>query len=603
MPAFRPPARDEIPPEERWDLTPLFPDPEAWEKEFQRLEAAREGYAAHRGRIGTSAETLSAALEFDLEFSRRLQRLAAYARLAADEDLSRSAAVGRLRRVLDAAARAAADSSFIIPEIQAIPPERMETLLKDESLSGFRFYLKKIVRCRPHTRNEEVESVLARVSILEEAPGEIFSQLTDVDFDFGSIRDEKGEETAVTPGNFIRLQMSRERRVRRESFHALYEQYRRHRHGLAASLAAGVGSDRFRAGVRAYPSSLAAALFPDAVPESVYRNLIAEIRDGLGALHGTVELRRRALGLDRLRPWDAYAPLVDPPEFRMEYPEAVEAVVAALAPLGKEYVEVLRQGLLEGWVDRRESRGKRSGAYSLAAYDAPPFILLNYDPASVSSVFTLAHEAGHALHSWFSNRAQPFQYHSYSLVAAEVASTLNEILLGDSLRRRFREDRSLTAYLLSRQIDDIRATLHRQTMFAEFEMEIHRLAEAGEALTLETMTEAYRALLADYWGEGLELGELLPLEFLRIPHFYRAFYVYKYATGIAAALALAGPILAGESGAAARYVEFLGLGGSRFPLDELRAAGVDLNQAEPVRAAVEHFRNLSVRLEKVLFPD
>lgn len=597
MPPIR--ERKDVPAADRWDLTEMFADDSAWEVLFREVEERLVGYGAYRGRLGETASILRAALDFDLGLSRDLERLSAYARMSSDEDLGEQEAQARLQRVADLQARAQEAASFLGPEIQAVPGETMRGFLASAELEGYGYLLEQTLRWRPHTRSAEVEEVLAQAAPALGSEGRTFQQLTDADFEFGRVRDAAGRDVPLSHGSFIRFLHSPDRRVRREAYEAYYRQYRLHRNSLAAMLEASARSDFFSARVRGFSSCLAASLFGDDVPESVYLGLIAGVRSGLESLHGYLRLRRERLELDELEIYDTYVPLAGAGDFRMEYDEAVEVCLEALAPLGEEYVGILGRGLRGGWVDRYENRRKRSGAYCCSCYDAHPGILLNYDPESITGLYTLAHEAGHAMHSFLSDRSQPYRYHSYRIFTAEVASTCNEILLSRFLLERRRQDRDLRAYVLNREIDNIRATLYRQTMFAEFELAAHALVEQHSALTLDSMTGIYRGLLEAYFGGIVAIDEFLPLECLRIPHFYSAFYVYKYATGLAAALALAEGVLKAAPGARDAYLDFLSLGGSLPPLECLRAAGVEMTSPEPVQRALGSFSGLVEEFRKL----
>src|SRR5205807_1940711 len=402
---------------------------------------------------------------------------------------------------------------------------------------------------------------------------ETFSQLTDVDMKFGVLVDEKGEEKPLTQSSFSSFLVKRDHALRKRAFHQFYDEFQDHQYTLAASLAYSVKADVFRARARHYESALEAALFPDDVPVSVYEGLIASVRANLKPLFRYFELRRRVLGLAELHHYDTYAPLVPEVETRVTFDQAIEHVVAALAPLGKEYVDVLTEGLRGRWCDRYETKGKRSGAFSSGSYGAPPFILMNYKDDVFADVYTLAHEAGHSMHTWFSQKSQSFQDYEYPIFLAEVASTFNEELLTHHLLEQT-SDPKMRAYIINRQIDDIRGTVFRQTMFAEFEKIIHSIEESGDALTLDVFRSQYHKLLEAYFAENLVLDPELDLECLRIPHFYHAFYVYKYATGISAAVALSQRVLSGEPGSVETYLDFLRSGGSKFPLETLKAAGV-----------------------------
>jgi oligoendopeptidase F len=591
------PERDTIPVADRWDLSLLFATEEEWDRLFGEVEKGLAEYERLRGRLADSAEALGTAIEIHLDLMRRLDRITTYAHLKNDEDRSNQRCLGLHQRAVGLSARLAQAASFMTPEIQAIPAPVMDSFLATAALQPHRFHLEKILRYRPHTRTAAEEQLLAMSREMAAGASQAFGQLDNADLRFGRLADGSGREVELSHGNFMRFMLSRNRDLRREAFHRYYRAYDDHRNTLAALLAASVRHDVFYARARAFPSCRARALFADNVPEAVYDRLVATVRAGLGLVVDYFEFRRRALGLSELHVYDTYVPIAEQTEVRLTYEEAVEVCAEALAPLGADYTAEMRKGLLGGWVDRFENRGKRSGAYASGCYDSPPYILLNYDAHTITSVFTLAHEAGHAMHSLYARRHQPYADHDYTIFVAEVASTFNEALLTRHLLRTHRGDARMRRYLLTREIDAIRATLVRQTMFAEFEQEVHRLAEENRPLTLETLTGVYRGLLEVYFGGAVTLDEVLALECLRIPHFYSAFYVFQYATGISAALALAGEVAAGEPGARERYLGFLKLGGSRFPLDELIAAGVDMRTPEPVERALAHLGGLVEELK------
>ena len=426
-----------------------------------------------------------------------------------------------------------------------------------------------------------------------------FSQLTNVDMKFGAVPDEKGEERPLTQSSFSSFLVKRDHDLRRRAFHQFYVEFQDHQFTLAAALSYSVKADVFRARARNYPSALEASLFKDDIPVEVYDGLIASVRQNLAPLFRYYELRRRVLGLSELHHYDTYVPLVPEIETDVSFDEAIEKVLAALEPLGAEYVESLGAGLRGRWCDRYETKGKRSGAFSSGSYGAPPYILMNYKRDVFSDVYTLAHEAGHSMHTWFAQRTQLYQDAEYPIFLAEVASTFNEELLTHYLLQDT-DDPKMRAYIINRQIDDIRGTLFRQTMFAEFEKVIHAIEERGEALTLDIFKSEYRKLLEAYFGPGVVLDPELDLECLRIPHFYSAFYVYKYATGLSAAIALAEQVLGGKAGAVEAYLEFLKSGGSKFPLQTLLAAGVDMRTPVPVESTLRLFHRRLSELEALL---
>jgi oligoendopeptidase F len=427
---------------------------------------------------------------------------------------------------------------------------------------------------------------------------ETFSQLTNVDMKFGVVRDAKGRDVELTQSSFSSLLVQRDPAVRRDAFTKFYAEFSDHKFTLASALASSVRADVFSARARNYPSALEAALFRDDVPAAVYDNLIASVRKNLPALHRYYALRKRVLGLDEIHQYDTYVPLVEGMETHIDWNGAVDRVLSAVKPLGSDYIATLGHGLRDGrWCDRYENKGKRSGAFSYGTYMSPPYIMMNYKEDVFSDVFTLAHEAGHSMHTWHSKNAQSYQNYHYPIFLAEVASTFNEMLLTNHLLDST-DDPKMRAYLISRQIDDFRGTIYRQTMFAEFEKAIHATEEAGDALTLDSMQTIYRGLLDTYFGTDFAIDEQLSLECLRIPHFYSAFYVYKYATGLSAAVALSQQVL--ETGDATRYLGFLKSGGTQFPIDTLAAAGVDMSTPAPVDAALALFAQRVEELEKLL---
>ncbi|MFW6366435.1 MAG: oligoendopeptidase F, partial [Spirochaetota bacterium] len=417
-------------------------------------------------------------------------------------------------------------------------------------------------------------------------------QLDNADFSFGTVTNSKGETRELSHGNFNTFLMDRDRTVRQTAFFQYYEVYDSHRYSLAAALASSMKKDWLHARIRNHASCRSASLFSDNVDVSVYDNLVAATRANIGGMSAYMELRRLVLDLDSLHFYDTYVPMVDTVDISIPYEEAVEICLEALSPLGSEYTGILREGLLGGWVDRYENRGKRSGAYSSGCYDSYPYILLNYDSSNINSLYTLIHEAGHSMHSYYSVQNQPYHYHDYTIFVAEVASTFNETLLSDHLMKRYSHDPLMKKYIINRELENLRGTLFRQTMFAEFEHVIHSLVETDTPVTVETLRHEYRKLLDFYFNGSIVIDDVLELECLRIPHFYSAFYVYKYATGIAAAISLAERVIAGETPALDNYLKFLSLGGSMFPLDELKTAGVDMTTPGPVEKALARFSTL-----------
>lgn len=586
------PKRSQVPVGDTWDLSKLFKDDAAWERAYRKLEKMVPGFEKFRGKLGRSAKVLREACDFECEFEKLAERLGAYAYLKASEDVANSAYQGMIARYTYLATRAGEAASYMSPEIQAIPKAKMAAFLKDKQLAPFKLSLERLLRYKPHILSEKEERVLAMQGEVAGSASKIFGQLNDADLKFGFVTDENGVEVELSQSSFRSLLESRKRAVRKAAFHQFYQQYAAHENTLAAVLGSSVLRDVYHARVRNHPSAREAALFADNVPVSVYDNLITAVRANLDTVHRYLEIRKRALKIKDLRAYDTYAPLVKTAKVDIPYEQAVAHIADAVAPLGDAYVKEMRTGLLDGrWVDRYENQGKRSGAFSYGAYGSPPYILMNYKADVIDSMFTLAHEAGHSMHTNYSAKGQPYQYSHYTIFVAEVASTFNEQLLGHHLLDQART-KAERAALINKEIDEIRGTIVRQTMFAEYEKVIHAIAEEGQPLTIEALRAEYRKLIEAYFGPGFTIDPELDLEGLRIPHFYSAFYVYKYATGLAAAIALSQAVLRGESRACDRYLNFLRAGSSKFPLDLLKDAGVDLRTPEPVDRAMARFREL-----------
>jgi len=593
------PPRSEITETDTWDLSPLFKSDAAWERAYKKLEKEIATFQKFRGRLAKSAKTLLACFEFEVAFEKQAERLGSYAFLKSAEDLANCTYQGMGARYINLATRAGELTSFIAPEIQAIPRTKMATFLKNPILKPFRFQLEKLLRHRPHILSQPEERILAMQGEVADTADKIFEQLNDADLKFGEIVNERGETVELTHGTFRSLLESPRRAVRKKAFDTFYAQYQTHANTLAACLGSSVLQDIYQARVRKFPSALEAALFSDKIPTSVYDNLIEAVHANLDTVYRYLEIRRKALRLKDIHAYDTYVPVVKMARRVTPYNEAVNIICAALEPLGSDYCRTLENGLRGRWVDRYENQGKRSGAFSSGGYSAPPYMLMNYQDDLLDHVFTLAHEAGHSMHTYYSAKTQPFQDYHYTIFVAEVASTFNEQLLNRYLLGQAKSKR-MRAFLINREIDEIRGTLIRQTMFAEFEKNIHAAAEQGEPLTLERLQAEYRALLDLYFGPRFAVDETLSLECLRIPHFYNAFYVYKYATGISAAIALARQVTEGGSKERERYLSFLKSGGSKYPLDLLRRAGVNMETPEPVNAAMERFKQLVEELEKLI---
>jgi oligoendopeptidase F len=593
------PTRDEIPERDKWDLTHLFVDVGKWNEDFAWLQRTYPDIARWKDRVGESAQTLAEVLEFDKALDEKIERLYHYASLQLAEDSANPDYLARVAQLQNLLTKISEASAFVVPEIQAIDDEKFAQFLNDPALALWKTKLRKIRRMKPHVLSEPEERLLALGDIALDGYDDTFSQLTNVDMKFGALRDEQGREHPLTQSSFSSFLVKRDHDLRKRAFHQFYDEFKDHQYTLASSLAYSVKADIFRARARKYSSALEASLFRDDISITVYDGLIMSVRAHLAPLFRYFELRRRALGLDELHHYDTYVPLVPEIETRITFDEAVETVLAALRPLGAEYVDSLGEGLRGRWCDRYENKNKRSGAFSAGSYGAPPYILMNYKDDVFADVYTLAHEAGHSMHTFLAQKTQLFQDYDYPIFLAEVASTFNEELLTHYLVEQTK-DSKMRAYLINRQIDDIRGTLFRQTMFAEFEKNIHAIEERGDALTLDVFKAEYHALLQTYFAENFVLDTELDLECLRIPHFYSAFYVYKYATGISAAVALAEKVLSREPGAVEAYLNFLKSGGSKFPLETLKAAGVDMTTAAPIESTLRLFERRLDELESLL---
>jgi oligoendopeptidase F len=508
-----------------------------------------------------------------------------------DEDNANNTYQSLNSRAMTLATEYASAASFMAPELLAIPDDRLTAFFEDEpGLALYRHDLDRLRRQRDHVRSSEVEEVLAQVGDLARAPRTVYDMLSNADMRFPNIADEQGKDVELTKGRYLQFIESPDRRVRRDSFLAIHRTYGQFRNTIAATLSSSVRRDSFYSHARRFASGLESALEPENIPLAVYYNLVQTVDRNLPLLQRYMALRKRMLGLDELHMYDLYVPLVPEIEQDIPYDKAVDMVAAGLAPLGSEYITILRQGIADRWIDVYENEGKSPGAYSGGSYNTNPFVLLNYQN-NLSSVFTLAHELGHSLHSYYTRHNQPHVYGDYSIFVAEVASTLNEALLTEHLLSNSTDDR-LRLYLVNQYLEKFRTTLYRQTMFAEFELAMHQRVEAGEALTADQLCGLYTDLNTKYYAPAVVIDPEIALEWLRIPHFYSQFYVYQYATGISAATALAGQILGQGQTAVDRYVGFLKSGSSLYSIDLLRRAGVDMASPEPVQQAVDVFGGL-----------
>lgn len=593
------PTRDDIDNRHKWTLEDLYHTDADWESDFAAVERLLGEVAAYRGSLGDSAESLLGWLRFADELNIMVGRLGNYAFRRYDENTTNTQYQGMMDRVLSQHARIGAETSWVVPELLSLPDGRIRGFIDGSTdLAVYAHHLDEVLRMKPHTLESGGEQLLALSSDAMNAAGSIFSMFNDADIRFGSIEGEDGSEIEVTKGRYIQLQESRNRRVREDAYRALYSAYGSWKNTLSATFGSQIKREMFYARARRYASTREMALFEDNIPIDVYDNVVRTVNENLAPLRRATALRRRLLSLDAVRPWDLYVPLATEAEVRFPYDEAVRLVADALAVLGPEYSTDLRSGLEGGWIDVYENQGKTSGAYSAWTYGAHPFVLLNYTE-TLKDVFTLAHEMGHAMHSFYTWKHQPPVYGGYTIFCAEVASTCNEMLLVDHLLRE-RKDKALQLQLLFHFIDTIRGTVYNQALFAEFEQFAHASAEQGVPLTVDMLNARMAELYQRYYGPEFLMDDAYALNWARIPHFYRSFYVFQYATGLSAAIALSRRILDGATDALPRYLRFLQSGSSRYSIDLLREAGVDMNAAQPIAATAALMDELLDRAEALL---
>ena len=592
--------RKDVPETDKWNLSSLYKSNNEWEKDLESLKPLVEKVASFSGKLGESSDTLLEALKNLEQAELKLETIYNYASLQHNADEDDSAAADREGRASMAYTDFSAKLSFFDPELQSIPDEKINSWIELPEFADYKIYLKKLLRLKPYILSEKEERILSLQGQVAQTPYKTFSVLENVDLngELGTVETPEGK-APLTASSYVQLLHHKDRNVRKQAYEQYYGKFNNYQNTIASLYSGSVNQDVFESRARGYKSSLEAALFGNKVPETVYRNLIDCVHKNLPTLHKYYKLRKKILGVEELRHYDVYVSLVKDAESVIPYEEAVEICRNALAPLGKEYTDTLCDGLLNGWADRYENKGKRSGAFSSGSYIGYPYILLNYKENVLRDVYTVAHEGGHSMHSWYSVKNNPFMQYNYTIFEAEVASTFNEELVFEYLLKNAKDEK-MKAYLLSMRVDDILATLHRQTMFAEFELKTHELVEQGVPLTAEVLRKTYRELLELYFGPDMVFEELSDLEAFRIPHFYNAFYVYKYATGISAALALAKRVTSGGTKERDDYFAFLKSGGSRYPIESLKVAGVDMESPEPIQAALDEFAKMVDELEKIL---
>lgn len=591
------PSRADADPRYTWNLADIFPTDEDWQAAYAAAQRSPEKLRSYEGKL-SDAKTLLEFLRYSDELSVVLDRLGNYAQRKADED-TRSAAYQEMSALfLNLAIETSRAAAFSTPEILSIPDQILEGFFREEpALSQYRLLIDRVLRQRSHVLSPEGEALLAAAGQLGQSPDDIFSYLNDADMRFDDVLDSEGVSHAVTHGSFSALLQSPDRTLRRAAFESLYSVYGQFRNTSAALLSAQMKQLQFFADARRYGSALEASLDENEVPAEIYHSLITAVRDGFPAMHRYVSLRKRLLGLDELHFYDLYTPIVAGQDIQVSYDEAWETALEALAPLGEDYLSLLREGRENRWIDVYENQGKRSGAYSASVYGVHPYVLLNYT-GKLDDMFTLVHEMGHSLHSCLSNRTQPVTYAHYVIFVAEVASTCNEALLMRHLLSKT-NDPERRAYLINHFLEQFRTTLYRQTLFAEFELWCSEQIRTGQALTAESLSARYAGLCREYYGEEIVLDEQIALEWARIPHFYYDFYVYQYATGFSAAVALSERILREGEPAVRDYLAFLSGGSSKDPVSLLRGAGVDMSSPEPVRSALRQFSDLVDELEQL----
>jgi oligoendopeptidase F len=593
------PKRDEIEEKYKWKLEDIYQSDEAWEADFKEVRVYNSEIEKYKGTLVQSSQRLLECLRFCDKMLSLNDKLFIYARMRRDEDNANPKYQALTDRAMAMNTEAYAAVSFIVPEIISIDEDVLHGFIEGNGeLQLYKQYFAEILRQKKHILSEREEQLLALSSEIANAPSDIFTMFNNADIKFPFIKDEEGNVVELTKGRYIKFLESKDRKVREDAFHALYDTYSKMKNTLASSLNNNIKKNRFYATVRKYDSSLHSSLDSDNILTEVYDNLIGTVNNNLPLLHRYLKLRKRVMKLEDLHMYDLYVPMVEDPVKNIPYEEALQMVYRGLNPLGKQYLSDLDHAFKSGWIDVYENEGKTSGAYSWGTHLTHPYVLLNYQ-GTINDVFTIAHEMGHALHSYYTNKTQPYIYSEYRIFVAEVASTVNESLLIKYMLENTK-DKKEKAYLLNHNLEEFRGTLFRQTMFAEYEKAVHEKIEAGEALTAQDFCSIYRGLNEKYFGNEVIVDKDIDMEWSRIPHFYSSFYVYKYATGISAASSLSQQILNEGGSAVERYLGFLGSGGSDYPLNLLKKAGVDLSQPKPIEDAMKVFEGILDELEKLI---
>lgn len=593
-------TRDEVKVEETWNLENIFTSDEAWNEEYKEIESLSSQADSFQGKLNDGPEALLKALTYRDEISQRLGKLYTYSHLKTDQDTTNGTYQAMDSRAKTLAVKVSTKLSFFLPELLSIDETELNQMVEEnEGLSLYKQEFEELNSMRPHVLPAEQEALLAQLSEVSGSSSKTFSMLNNADLTFPTVKNENGEEIELSQGRFINFLESPDRSVREEAFKAMYATYGSFKNTFASTLSGNIKAHNVNAAIRNYGSAREAALANNHIPEQVYDNLVNTISDNVGLLHRYIELRKKVFELDDLHMWDLYAPLVKDLDMKITYEDAAETMLESFEPMGEEYRSIIKKGLESRWVDVRENKGKRSGAYSSGSYGTNPYILMNWQD-NVNNMFTLAHEFGHSAHSYYSRENQPYIYSGYSIFVAEVASTVNEALLNDYLLKTT-DDEQKRIYLLNHWLDGFRGTVFRQTMFAEFEHKIHQLDQEGEALTAEKLTEVYYELNQKYFGGAMTVDEEIGLEWSRIPHFYMNYYVYQYSTGYSAAVALSHQILNEGEPAVERYItNFLKAGSSDYPIEVLKKAGVDMTTTAPIEEACRVFEERLNELEALL---
>ncbi len=592
-------TRDKIDQKFQWKIEAMYSDDEQWKIDYKTVEDKAKDFVEYSGRLGESPKVLMEALQKKDNIWLVLEKVYVYARMKKDEDNRVTKYQAMSDKASSLIAKTSSYLSFFTPELLEIPEEKLKGFLEAEK--GLKLYehaINDLLREKAHVLSKTEENLMAQFSEIAGSTNDIFSMINNADIKFGSIMDEDGDEVEVTHGRYGGFMESHARRVRKEAFEHMYQAYENLKNTLATTYNYNTKTDVIMARIRKYNSARDAALSGDNIPTTVYDNLINTVNSRLDLLHRYVEVRRKLLGIDKVHMYDMYVPLVEMPKKELSYEQALDIMREGLAPMGEHYLNKMNEGIAAGWIDVYENEGKTSGAYSFGSYDSMPYILLNYN-GKLKDVFTIVHEMGHSMHSYYTRQNQPFVYGGHSIFTAEVASTVNEALLMHHLIKNSKNPEE-KKYLLNLYIEAFRTTLFRQTMFAEFEKITHEAVEKGEVLTAEWLSEEYGKLNRKYYGENVAYDPQIAMEWSRIPHFYRAFYVYKYATGYSAATAISEKILTEGAGARDAYIDFLKTGESDYPIELLKIAGVDMSKPEPIIQAMNAFEKLVVEIEKLV---